>query len=142
MIAPPLHSPSDLARTGSSVAIRPGNCATPRSASDAATWLNKTAPSPKYQDDSRREDGAATFTGGPGAIAKTCPGPGKLTVPLVGFVGSNPPACTSISHFPEALVPVCWANAAVDPQPRQNASDRTTLARADMTSPFGPHDSV
>ena len=103
---PRSSSPSDLPRTGSSATILPGNgavIATGLAATAVAAWSKSTAPSPKNQDETRR-DVATTSTGGAGgpymlAVGNDVLGPGNIAVPAVRFVGSRPPPWNSISHL-------------------------------------------
>ena len=72
--------------------IRPENTACPVAPKLSARPLNRRAPSPKYQDDWRRE----AWMAGPMAgtllgLKNTSPGPGRLTVPPVGLVDHTPP---------------------------------------------------
>src|SRR5688572_30071036 len=68
MLPPDGHPTRDLPSTGSSVVIRPEStedevvCM----ARDEVAWSNKRAPSPKYHDDTRRED-----CGGSAAVMNT-----------------------------------------------------------------------
>jgi hypothetical protein len=85
-----------------------GVAATVLAAIAEATWLNKMAPSPKYQDDSRREDDDTSTCGAGGGkmpdVVNVSPAGGMLAVPRVASTGKTPPPCSSTSHLPEFTV--------------------------------------